>query len=112
MSAGSAEPDRPSQDGTAPEPKRDKQARSLAETMAFRLDDVEKPTQTGTPQPDQGAATGASSSPHKTSVIPAELAGRFRIQKLLGRGGMASVYLANDKQLDRPVALKVPQLTS
>jgi serine/threonine-protein kinase len=32
---------------------------------------------------------------------------RYRIERELGRGGMATVYLARDLRHDRPVALKV-----
>jgi serine/threonine protein kinase/tetratricopeptide (TPR) repeat protein len=35
------------------------------------------------------------------------LADRYRIERELGRGGMATVYLAQDLRHDRPVALKV-----
>ena len=35
------------------------------------------------------------------------LAGRYTIVRLLGEGGMAQVYLAEDLKHDRPVAIKV-----
>jgi serine/threonine-protein kinase len=41
------------------------------------------------------------------SVNGRVLADRYEIGDLLGRGGMAEVYLATDRVLDRPVAVKV-----
>ena len=35
------------------------------------------------------------------------LAGRYRIDGLLGRGGMSEVYFGHDERLDRPVAVKL-----
>ncbi|PYP69701.1 MAG: hypothetical protein DMD41_16455, partial [Gemmatimonadetes bacterium] len=42
------------------------------------------------------------------------LTGRYTIERELGRGGMATVYLAHDLRHDRPVALKVlrPELAA
>ena len=39
------------------------------------------------------------------------LADRYRIESELGRGGMATVYLAHDLKHDRQVAVKVVQRT-
>jgi serine/threonine-protein kinase len=42
-----------------------------------------------------------------TERLAAALADRYRIERELGRGGMATVYLAHDLKHDRDVALKV-----
>ena len=39
--------------------------------------------------------------------LAAELSDRYDIERQLGRGGMASVWLARDRRHDRPVAIKV-----
>lgn len=40
-------------------------------------------------------------------ILQAHLADRYRIERELGRGGMATVYLAQDLRHERPIALKV-----
>jgi eukaryotic-like serine/threonine-protein kinase len=46
--------------------------------------------------------------------LSAALAGRYRIEREIGRGGMATVYRAHDLRHDRPVAIKVlkPELAA
>src|SRR5512134_1477311 len=46
--------------------------------------------------------------------LNAALAGRYTLERELGRGGMATVWLAQDLKHDRPVALKVlrPELAA
>jgi serine/threonine-protein kinase len=43
-----------------------------------------------------------------TQVLPASVvAGRYRVERLIARGGMGAVYLARQLDLHRPVALKI-----
>lgn len=64
----------------------------------------------------QAAATAAmdrESFAHMEKLLREDTAGEFEIHKMLGRGGMAVVYLATEVHLSRKVALKVlpPELT-
>jgi eukaryotic-like serine/threonine-protein kinase len=47
--------------------------------------------------------------PELDGRLEVALRGRYRIDRELGRGGMAVVYLAHDLRHDRPVAIKVMQ---
>ena len=44
--------------------------------------------------------------PDLRAALQSALAGRYTIERELGRGGMATVFLAQDLRYDRPVALK------
>jgi eukaryotic-like serine/threonine-protein kinase len=45
-------------------------------------------------------------------ALAAALVDRYTIERELGAGGMATVYLAHDLKLGRPVALKVLKLAT
>ncbi|MBU0665681.1 MAG: serine/threonine protein kinase, partial [Proteobacteria bacterium] len=53
---------------------------------------------------DDGEGPGAEVQPVGPGVL---VAGRYRVEKMLGQGGMGAVYRAFDLELSEPVALKV-----
>lgn len=52
------------------------------------------------------AADSSGAEPHLVDLPPS--IGRYRVTKVLGRGGFAVVYAAHDPHLNREVAVKVP----
>jgi serine/threonine protein kinase len=67
-------------------------------------------------RPELANETGRASDSVPAAVgpftaLPTQF-GRYRIEKLLGKGAMGAVYLAHDTQLDRLVALKVARVSS
>jgi tRNA A-37 threonylcarbamoyl transferase component Bud32/tetratricopeptide (TPR) repeat protein len=79
--------------------------------------DVSRPDRRATEQTLSLNPTSSPSEPtgllDPLGLLQGALAGRYTIERLLGRGGMATVYLARDLKHQRPVAIKVlrPELS-
>src|SRR3954454_3060786 len=57
---------------------------------------------------DETVTAHASDTTPQVELAEPAMIGRYRIVQRLGQGGFGRVYLAHDDDLDRPVAIKIP----
>src|SRR5687768_3043268 len=66
------------------------------------------------PRHSRGALSHRSAMSDDLEPLKRELGDRYRLERVVGHGGMATVYLARDLKHDRAVAIKVlkPELSA
>jgi predicted Ser/Thr protein kinase len=62
------------------------------------------------PRSSQATIPPSAFTPVRSCSLPEQF-GRYHVARCLGQGTMGAVYLADDTQLERPVALKIPKFT-
>jgi serine/threonine protein kinase len=85
-------------------PERLEEFRRQVERLG-RVDWLNQPLETGT-----DSTVGRSDTALPEAGLPRTLAGRYRLDALIGVGGFGRVYRGFDTWLDRPVAVKVPKV--
>jgi len=81
--------------------------------MKKQQNDIDKAAESSPPTTEVNQAENSTQSdahPRAEVARLPEQFGRYRIVRRLGQGAMGDIYLAEDTQLERQVALKVPKL--